>query len=320
MTPRFAGAVRRAAAAIAISLLAACAAPQSARLSAQSSGQPGAGDGALPSAAQLTGLPFFAQEDYQCGPAALAIAMGAAGRPVEPADLVGKVFLPAREGSLQAEVLAAPRRSGLLATRLPGTLQAILSEVASGTPVIVFQNLALDAFPRWHYAVLIGYDLGAREAVLHSGTRAALRMSLDAFERTWTRAGSWAVAVTPPSRLPASATEGEALRAAVALERVDPAAAATAYEAVLGRWAGNRVAMLGRANAARAAGEPARAIALYREAVAAHPDFADAWNNLADALIDAGRPDEAREAIGRALAIGGPRRDVYERTASRLPR
>src|SRR5215212_8494513 len=61
---------------------------------------------------ELTAVPFFPQEDYQCGPAALATVLKHSGVDVTPDPLVSQVFLPARQGSLQLEMLAAARRYG----------------------------------------------------------------------------------------------------------------------------------------------------------------------------------------------------------------
>src|SRR5262252_3075355 len=65
-------------------------------------------------ARELTEVPFFAQSQYQCGPASLAMVMTAAGVKVTPEELVPEVYLPERKGSLQVEMLAAPRRHGLV--------------------------------------------------------------------------------------------------------------------------------------------------------------------------------------------------------------
>ena len=114
----------------------------------------------LPVRAELTDVPFFAQEDYQCGPAALAMALNAAGVGVTPDALVNQVYIPARKGSLQVEMLASARRHGLLAYELAPELKDVLAEVAAGNAVIVLQNQGLWSFhPYWHYAVVIGYDL-----------------------------------------------------------------------------------------------------------------------------------------------------------------
>jgi hypothetical protein len=154
-----------------------------------------------------------------------------AGLPASPEALADAVFLPAREGSLQAEMLAGARRHGALAYRLPGELHALLKEVAAGHAVVVLQNLGLAVAPRWHYAVLVGYDLDTRELVLRSGTTRRERMSLATFEHTWARGGHWAFVALPPGRLPATAALDTATQAAIAFERVaTPARAAQAYE------------------------------------------------------------------------------------------
>ena len=171
--------------------------------------------------------PFFPQTDYECGPAALATALGAAGIDVRPEALTEQVYLPARQGSLQLEMLAAARRRGALAVRLPGTLDALLRELAAGRPVVVLQNLSLPIVPRWHYAVVVGYDLAARELLLRSGTTERQALGLTPFEHTWARGGHWAFVAVPPGELPASASEDEVTAASVAFERVaQPAARA----------------------------------------------------------------------------------------------
>ncbi|HEX9182344.1 MAG TPA: PA2778 family cysteine peptidase [Burkholderiales bacterium] len=268
----------------------------------------------MPAAAEIAEAPFFAQEDYQCGPAALAMALTHAGRAVAPDALVPQVYLPARKGSLQAEMLATARRHGMVAYPLAPRRADLLREIAAGNPVVVLQNLALDWAPQWHYAVAIGYDLEARALVLRSGTTPRLAMSLDAFERTWARSGRWAMLALPPERLPATTSETAYLTAAAALERVAPAAARRAYEAALERWPASAAARIGQGNAAYAMRDLEGAAAAYAQATRDHPEAADAWNNLAQALREQGRGEEALAAARRAVALGGPRAAAYRET------
>src|SRR3954467_3993486 len=55
---------------------------------------------------ELSAAPFFAQQDYQCGPAALATVLQSAGIDRTPAQLVEEIYIPQRQGSLQFELLA----------------------------------------------------------------------------------------------------------------------------------------------------------------------------------------------------------------------
>ena len=256
--------------------------------------------------------PFIAQTDYECGPAALAMVMQAAGLAVTVDVLTSQVYLPGRLGSLQVEMLSATRRHGLLPYRLKPRLQDVLQEVAAGNPVIVFQNLAFPIYPVWHYAVVIGYDLERNTIVLHSGRTERMEMSLFTFERTWARAGYWAMVAMQPTSLPASTDPDDLALAVAALEPVNPAAAHTAYETARARWPKRRAFLLGRGNSSYAQRNLARALAEYREAVTIDPEFADGWNNLAQVLLEQGNRKEGLDAIQRAIRIGGPRLAIYE--------
>jgi tetratricopeptide (TPR) repeat protein len=266
----------------------------------------------------VRGVPFYPQEDHQCGPAALATALGAQGIELSPDALAPEVYLPGREGSLAAEMLGATRRQGLVAYPLRPQLEDVLREIAAGTPVIVLQNLSLPIAPQWHYAVAVGYDLPAEQIALRSGRTRREVMTLSTFERTWARSGRWAMLALPPDRLPATADARRYVEAAVALERVNAAAARRAYRSALARWPDNLVAAIGEGNTAYAAGDLAGAEAAYRAATGAHPESADAWNNLAQVLGELHRPAEARVAAQRAVELGGPRVAQYQETLRAL--
>jgi tetratricopeptide (TPR) repeat protein len=299
--PAFAGAL------LVILFVAGCATPQVSALIARP-------PPTLAERAELTSVPFYPQERYQCGPAALATALVYSGVATSPEALVSQVYLPEREGALQAEMLAAARRHGRVAYRLAPRLEDVLHEVAAGTPVVVLQNLAFAVVPRWHYAVVIGYDRASEEIILRSGTTQRLAMTLSNFERTWARGEHWAMVAMPPERLPASAAEDAYVAAAVALERVSASAARQAYVTALSRWPRNLVARIGSGNLAYAMKDFAAAETAYREATRDHPQAADAWNNLAHTLFEAGRKDEALAAAQRAVTLGGPRLPQYQTT------
>lgn len=260
--------------------------------------------GDLPPAAQVAGVPFFPQADKACGPASLAMALAWTGQAVGPNSTSIQVYTPGREGSLATDMLGAARRNGRLAVRIDGGLAGLLGELAAGHPVVVMQNLGLDIHPVWHFAVAIGYDLRAREILLHSGLDPELRMALDTFEHTWDRSGRWAMVVLPPDRLPAGATPLAVVEAAAGLERVRlPAAAALAYQAALARWPGDLAVALGLGNARYGAGDREAAAEAFRHAAETHPGAAPAWNNLAHVLLDLGHRDEALAAAKRAAAL-----------------
>lgn len=261
----------------------------------------------LPPRAELDSVPFFAQEEYQCGPAALAMALNAAGVAVLPDALTDEVYLPARQGSLQVEMLASARRHGLLAYELAPELKDVLAEVAAGNAVIVLQNQGLWSFhPYWHYAVVIGYDLEKKQILLHSGARANRAMALGLFEFLWIDGKRWSMVALAPGRLPASAREASYATAAAALEKAGRIAEAhRAYQAMLERWPANLVGLMGMGNTDYALGRLAQAETAFRNAAARHPLAAAAFNNLAQTLADQGKLEAALEAAHEAVRLGG---------------
>lgn len=268
---------------------------------------------------ELSTVPFFAQTQYQCGPAALATVLVHAGVDSSPERLAEQVFLPAREGSLQLEMLAGARRAQLLPVRLPSSMAALLAEVDAGHPVVVLQNLGLSFYTVWHYAVLVGYDFVAREVVLRSGITEREILSWNLFERTWARSGYWAFAVTPPGRLPATAIEADAVDAALGFERgvTTPSLRAAVYDSVVARWPDNLTALIGQGNARAALADWAGAARSFERASTRH-DSAAAWHNLALARWQLGEREAAHAAAQRALARAAASEPAWRDAAQKL--
>ncbi|WP_207062272.1 PA2778 family cysteine peptidase [Motiliproteus sp. SC1-56] len=256
-------------------------------------------------AVALDEVPFFAQEEYQCGPAALAMTLSASGIHTRPEALVEQVYLPARKGSLQPEMLASARRAGRLPYAHPPRLKALLATLDAGYPVLVLQNLGLDSLPHWHYAVLIGYDLNTATVRLHSGVTQAMTRPMDLFEQTWRRGGYWAISLLDPAHVPPSHLEPKRyLKAALELNQAGlqhqaEQALASATEA----WPQSPLPWLLSGNQLHARGRYPEAEAAFRRALDTDPQQAPAWNNLAYSLAAQGCVNQAREAAACAVQL-----------------
>ncbi len=258
----------------------------------------------LARAHELSATPFFAQTAYHCGPAALATALAAVGIPADPVRIAEQVFLPARQGTLQTEMIAGARRQGAVATRIAPTLEAALREVHAGNVVVVLLNLGLKWLPAWHYAVLVGYDLDAGEVLLRSGATFRAAMAMRTFEHTWARSGSWAFAALPPGRWPVSAPSASVIEAALGFERVAaPARAVDTYRSAIERAGPQLTLQMGLGNSLHAAGDSVAAVAVFRNTAMAHRSAA-AWINLALLLRASGDTAGARHAAREAGLLG----------------
>ncbi len=294
-------------------LLTACAsAPQSAQLLSQPHPLTAP---LLASPVNLQQVAFFPQEAYQCGPAALATVLHSVDVDVLPEALVSQVYVPERQGSLQVEMLAAARRFGRLPYLLEPRLEDLLHEVRGGRPVLVMQNLGLNWYPQWHYAVVAGYDLSRGELMLRSGTVREYWMSLKVFERTWQRSEHWAFVALRPGELPLRGDEARYFESLAAFERVNDAdAAALGYQAGLQQWPESRLLAMGLGNLHYGQKRLDEAAAVYRDLLQHSPDYAVAHNNLAQVLLERGEAGAALAHAQQAVDIGGRHADMFQST------
>ena len=257
---------------------------------------------------ELSDVPFFPQDAYQCGPAALASVLTYSGIARSPEDLVAAVYVPARQGSLQAEMIAAARSYGRMVYPVK-TPEEIQAQLLSGLPVLVFQNLGLPQFPRWHYAVVIGWKPG-REVILRSGTTRRVALKEATFLRTWEWGGAWAQVIFPPDRLPALAEPRRYLSSALDLESVgQPAAALSAYQAAAQRWPDHDLAWLAWSNLVLQAQGPTavrEALEVIDQGLGDNPDSELLRLNKAGILLTLGNREEARLTARDLAAQDGP--------------
>lgn len=249
-------------------------------------------------AVELISTPFFPQSRYQCGPASLATLLNTAGLDTDPDQLVADVYLPARKGTLQVEMIAAVRRYGRVPYQPGQDIESIIHQLKHDIPVLVLLNLGLKALPVYHYAVVIGYDPGADVMIMRSGTDYRLLMRRQQFLSAWHKSGGWALTVLEPGKLPPAIDPDRYLRSVIALESVGQwRSAELSYRAVLRQWPDNILARFGLANSLRALGKLEQAVAQYSNVLKLDEDHKPARNNLADTLLRLGRCDDASTII-----------------------
>jgi len=271
---------------------------------------------------RLSPVPFYPQQDFHCGPAALAGVLGAAGTDADPAALAGQVYLPGRRGSLQVELMAATRRAGRIPYPLEGDSRKLFAQLRAGRPVLVLQNLGTRHFPAWHYAVLVGADPVANVVYLNSGGEQGLTMAAPAFQRTWDWAGQWALVTLRPGELPPGVDRARYIEAVAAFEAVaglEPAG--PAWRAALRAWPRDPRPYLALGNSAYAGGNLPIAADYYRRGLRVSPLDPALSNNLASVLGELGCPGEGTALLQRVqpgLPVDSPWQPVIAASLAEL--
>jgi len=245
---------------------------------------------ALPSQRiELDDVPFYPQERFQCGPAALTTILAASGSDVMLESVVRQAYLPGRQGSLQLELVATARSSGRIPYIIDGSLASIQRELLAGRPVLVLQNLGVSWYPRWHYAVVVGVEPMSGAVILRSGTDRRRLTRTATFMRTWQRSDYWAMVALRPGELPAEVESDRYFNAVSAMESIgDHEAALAGWNAALSRWPNARIALFGKGNSLLNLGMHAEAIGTYRLLLDIDPNMFGARHNLAHALYRQG--------------------------------
>lgn len=258
----------------------------------------------LPLAVELTDTPFYPQTENYCGPATMATILKLHGVETTPEELSSQIYIPELKGSLQIEMTAATRRHEMLPYKLEPQLIDLFTEIAAGNPVLVLQNLSFEWYPKWHYAVVVGYDTERREIILRSGTTRRWITPFEVFERTWQRADHWALVILPIGEIPKTAKPLNYLKAVYAFEELGRAdLALKAYQSASSQWPNVADIWLTLGNMAFQNQDWPEAIRAFSTASSLQPESINSWNNLAYALSAYGCHEQAKMALQCGLKI-----------------
>ena len=252
----------------------------------------------------LATTPFFPQQQYQCGPAALATLLNDSGVSVQSTELVSKVYIPERKGSLQVEMFAASRQYQRIPYQIDPTLEAMLDELYSERPVLVMQNLGFESKPFWHYAVVVGFVFESNEIILRSGTDFDKRMDVEKFLQTWQRAENWAFVLLDLDVLPENPDFNRYFQSVVSMEQVlNAEQMIQLYEQTNQNFPEQTMVAFGLADAYGRSGRLPDAAIEYKRILAADPEHVAATNNLALTLQELSCATEALKMAQRAVSL-----------------
>jgi len=251
----------------------------------------------------IPGVAFVDQSAGYCGPATLAMAMNHWGMALDVNQLAPEVYHPKMKGSLQLDMVSASRRHKMMAVLIEG-LPALFQELNQGHPVIVFENLSVSWLPRWHYALVFGYDQDHQQVVMHSGHESTKHWDMTRFERSWMLGNYWGLVVLPPGQVAPSAGEIANLTAAAGLEQLGfLKEAQLSYESILNEWPQSLGALIGLGNLSFQNHNFKDSAGYLQRATFFHPQSAIAWHNLAIAQGTGGDLPSARKSAAQAIGL-----------------
>ena len=149
----------------------------------------------------LPNVPFFKQEDFQCGPSALASVLNywyqqkRESRSVAPDEIISHLYSPSARGVLGIDLLLYAKGLGFDSRQYRGSLDDIHKNIDRGVPLIVLVDHGFSVFQMNHFVVVTGYTSDG--IVVHSGRERNTYISQQRLKRIWKKTEFWTLAIKP---------------------------------------------------------------------------------------------------------------------------
>lgn len=145
----------------------------------------------------IQGVPFYPQDRYMCGPAALASVIGYWDGGSGMKEIAKGVYEEKLKGTLPVDMLLYAREKGYSASYYKGGIDDLKEKIKGKTPLILFLNLGYESYPIGHYIVAVGYDDRLKAVIAHSGLKKEEVFTYDGLLSSWGKTGFSTLLVEP---------------------------------------------------------------------------------------------------------------------------
>ena len=138
-------------------------------------------------------VPFYPQEENQCGPASLAGVLNYWGILVTPKDVAKEIYSRSARGTLSIDMVLYAKSKGLEASWYSGGPDDLRKEIDAGLPVIVLVDKGFSLLQVNHFMVVVGYS--GKGVIVNSGSDEKRFVPMSDFLRSWERTEYWTLLI-----------------------------------------------------------------------------------------------------------------------------
>lgn len=160
------------------------------------------GAGPIPLGARyIENVPYFAQKDFQCGPAALATVVNywylrdRSGRQLPTETIIADIYSPSARGVLGMDLGFYARKLGFDVVDHAGSMENIKRNVDLGVPVIILVDYGMLAHQQNHFMVAKGYTNDS--IIVNSGREENQAILAEDLNKIWKKTGFWSLIIRP---------------------------------------------------------------------------------------------------------------------------
>jgi len=146
-------------------------------------------------------VPFFEQDDFQCGPAALATIINYWHRKNNTKEqlsvdsIIGAIYNMKVKGVLTLDLELYARELGFKSLQYSGTIEELKGNIDANVPIIILVDYGRGFFQQNHYIIVKGYTRDG--IILNSGGRENLVIRNESLLKIWKKTSFWMLVVKP---------------------------------------------------------------------------------------------------------------------------
>jgi ABC-type bacteriocin/lantibiotic exporter with double-glycine peptidase domain len=141
----------------------------------------------------IQNVPFYQQEEYQCGPASLAMVMSFHSVFVTPEEIAADIYSKSARGTLNLDMALYARRKGLSAHQYRGGLYDLKKNIDGNYPLIVLVEERLLFYKTDHFMVVVGYN--DHGVIVNSGKKREIIIYEKDFLKAWEKTNYWTLLI-----------------------------------------------------------------------------------------------------------------------------
>jgi ABC-type bacteriocin/lantibiotic exporter with double-glycine peptidase domain len=143
----------------------------------------------------IESVPFYPQQEYQCGPASLAGVLNYWEVTVSPDEIAKAIYSRSARGTLDLDMVLYAEGKGVKADHYAGSLQDIRKNIDAELPLVVMVDYGLWLYQQNHFMVVVGYD--EKGVIANSGKNRLQFIPRRNFLRSWEKTKFWTLRITP---------------------------------------------------------------------------------------------------------------------------
>lgn len=141
----------------------------------------------------IKNIPFYPQEEYQCGPSSLSGVLNYWGVAAAPEEIAKDIYSRSARGTLNIDMIFYVRKKGLAVSQYSGSLEDLKEKIDSGYPLIVLVDYGAFFYQVNHFMVVIGYSENG--VIVNSREEEKKFIPMDDFLGLWEKTKFWTLLI-----------------------------------------------------------------------------------------------------------------------------